>query len=476
MDDRQSFVTAHRTDVNAEMARPLEICDELNASVKIISKVRLPKTAAGSQWDVHVQDGLVSDIREHRETEQISAEAIDGHGALLAPSLCHPHIHLDKAFVLSHPKYDNLQMAKGDFQEAMSLTNQAKAQFEHADLLDRGQRLIDESVAAGVTHMRAFVEVDAGVGRKCLDAGIALRQRAEHQRTCDIQICAFAQLPLFSATRDDNDGEIIRHLMQQSATNEAVHAIGSTPYVETDRELMEKNVEWMVDMSIRSNRHLDFHLDYNLDPNVEPLVWHVINTLKDKKWKDRTQGRTVVLGHCTRLALWDDEQWRKLASEISEAELPISFVGLPTSDLFMMRTGKSPEVRGTLSIPKLISEYGLNASISVNNVGNAFTPQGSCDPLALASQCVGIYQAGTKQDTQLLYECISTRAKSAIGMLHPDISTADLSIRRGSPADLVLFPCVPGKQAWRTCKSVDDAVFQYHSSGRRTISAGMLRP
>lgn len=466
----------HRTDANAEMARPREIRDELNASVKIISNVRLPKTAAGSQWDVHIQDGIVSDVREHRETGHLSAEAIDGHGALLAPSLCHPHIHLDKAFLLSHPKYANLQMGKGDFQEAMSLTNQAKAQFEHADLLDRGQRLIDESVAAGVTHMRAFVELDAGVGRKCLDAGITLRQQAEQRRTCDIQICAFAQLPLFSATQDDKDGEIIRHLMQQAATNEAVHVIGSTPYVEADRQSMEKNVEWMVDMSIRSNRHLDFHLDYNLDSNVEPLVWHVISTLKEKKWKDRTKDRTVVLGHCTRLALWEDEQWRKLASEISEAELPISFVGLPTSDLFMMGTGRSPEIRGTLKVPKLIREYGLNASLSVNNVGNAFTPQGSCDPLALASQCVGVYQTGTQKDTELLYECISTRAKSAIGRQHPNISAMDLSIRNESPADLVLFPCAPGKQAWRTCKSVDDAVFQYHSNGRRVISEGILQP
>jgi hypothetical protein len=88
-----------------------------------------------------------------------------------------------------------------------------------------------------------------------------------------------------------------------------------------------------------------------------------------------------------------------LRNEIGE--LPVSFVGLPTSDLFMMRTSEG--LRGTLPIIKLIKEYGLDAAISVNNVGNAFTPQGNCDPLCLAQLGVGLYQAGTQQDAELLY-------------------------------------------------------------------------
>lgn len=42
---------------------------------------------------------------------------------LLSPSLCHPHIHLDKCFLLSHPKYADLRIEKGDFEEAMKLTS-----------------------------------------------------------------------------------------------------------------------------------------------------------------------------------------------------------------------------------------------------------------------------------------------------------------------------------------------------------------
>ncbi|OQV01851.1 hypothetical protein CLAIMM_07142 [Cladophialophora immunda] len=64
----------------------------------------------------------------------------------------------------------------------------------------------------------------------------------------------------------------------------------------------------------------------------------------------------------------------------------------------------------------MIKEFGINSCLSVNNVGNAFTPWGTGDPLALASLGVGIYQAGTEEDANLLFECVSSRARKAIGL------------------------------------------------------------
>jgi len=77
------------------------------------------------------------------------------------------------------------------------------------------------------------------------------------------------------------------------------------------------------------------------------------------------------------------------------------------SDLFMMgrpseESGGAERPRGTLQIPQMIEKYSFNAAIGINNVGNAFTPYGSCDPLALASLGVGMYQAGTKKDADIL--------------------------------------------------------------------------
>lgn len=477
------FLRSKGIDIDAEMAKiqNTSVSDGPQTAFErlLIKNVALPSRSESQTWNLLLKDGLVERIEETTDATSLDIEhfsSIDGHGALLAPSLCHPHIHIDKAFLLSHPKFSHLQVEKGDFQEAMSLTGQAKSNFEHADLMERGQRVVDESVSAGVTHMRAFVEVDAGVNTKCLDAGIELKQKAAEAETCNVQLCAFAQLPLFSSATGDEDGSVIRALVQSAAASPDVDVIGSTPYVESDRDRMKHNVEWMVDLSIEHDLHLDFHLDYNLDPDSEPLVWHVIQTLKNRDWKSRTNDRTVVLGHCTRLALFTAEEWQRLAATIKEADLPISFVGLPTSDLFMMRTGRKPEIRGTLDVPTLINQWGLNACIGVNNIGNAFTPQGSCDPLGLACQGVGIYQAGRKKDTELLFECVSTRAKAAIGVGGSGGRDAALQIRAGDVADLLLFPgSTQTKKQWRSSKSVSAAVYLYdHCQGRRGILGGKL--
>lgn len=433
----------------------------------IFRNVSLPQTPAGSRWNVRVRDGKYENVTEVTDADDELPDSIDGRGGLLAPSLCHPHVHIDKAYLLSHPRYSHLRVEKGDFQEAMSLTGEAKSMFEHEDLIQRGQRLIDESVASGVTHMRAFVEVDAGVMTKCLDAGISLRDSAAHN--CCVQICAFAQLPLFSSSPGDEDGSIIRDLMREAARSGTIDVIGSTPYVEDNANAMKRNIDWMMDLSMEFDLHLDFHLDYNLDAKMTPLVWHVIDTLVYKSWKERTIEKTVVLGHCTRLTLFDSEEWERLAAAIAEAELPLSFVGLPTSDLFMMRTGQQPEVRGTLDVPRLIEEYGLNTCIGINNIGNAFTPQGTCDPLSLACQGVGIYQAGTERDTEVLYQCVSTRAKAAIGFgraARPkDIS---LDIRKGDEADFIVLgdsASTKPQDEWKIRKTVSEAVY-LHDQGR----------
>ena len=297
------------------------------------------------------------------------------------------------------------------------MTAAAKARFTHEDLVQRMGWCVSESVAAGVSCMRAFVEVDSGVGLQGVRAGLEVKEMWRSR--CEVQLCVFAQERVFGGD------EANRRLMEGTVIVEGVEAVGSAPYVEANEEQMKQNVKWVVEMALREGKHLDLHLDYNLDEAREPLVWFVVETLKRKRWMQRAPpGRTVVLGHCTRLTLFGKEEWERLRVEIGE--LPVHFVGLPTSgiqlaliehysradhliDTFMMgRPGKGNDgwgqrVRGTLQIPRLITEYGFNAAIGVNNVGNAFTPQGNCDPLSVACLGVGLYQAGTMRDAEILY-------------------------------------------------------------------------
>ncbi|KAF2193843.1 cytosine deaminase protein-like protein [Zopfia rhizophila CBS 207.26] len=424
-----------------------------------IIRVRIPNQPPSTLWDISIEDGRISSIEsydpessDHRPLSGV----LDGSNRLLAPSLCHAHIHLDKCFLLQDPKYSDLQIENGDFREAMEMTGKAKARFEEDDLLRRGRQLIEESIHYGVTAMRAFVEVDGGVQFKCLDAGLKLKKEFEDR--CQVQICAFAQLPLFSS---HDSGEEIRRLMTEAAHQEGVDVIGSTPYVEQDEVKMKMNVRWVSMMALFNGKPLDLHLDYFLEEDKQPLIWAALDIIKGRNWMER-DGKQITLGHCTRLVRFKEEDWQRLTRDIGK--LPVSFVGLPTSDLFMMRTQEM--VRGTLPVPEMIKTYGLEAAIAVNNVGNAFTPQGSCDPLSIASLGVGLYQAGTKKDAEILYETVSLRAKAAIGC-----EATSLNLAVGEPADFVLFN--RADVGWRCRKSLVEVVYDA-GANRQTIHRGKL--
>lgn len=334
----------------------------LSGPLRKIARVRLPGKPPSSLWDVSVAEGRVASIDPHA-TQQggdgVHHDTLDGGDRLLAASLCHAHIHLDKCFLLQDPKYSDLQIETGDFQEAMEMTGKAKARFDQDDLLRRGRRLIDESISHGVTAMRAFVEVDGTVQFRCIVAGLKLK--AEYQNRCHIQLCAFAQLPLFSG---EDGGEEVRKLMGLAATIDDIEVLGSTPYVEEDQTRQEANLHWITLLALTNGKHLDLHLDYFLEEHKLPLIWTAIDIARDYLWTEK-QGKKITLGHCTRLTRFTEHEWKSLKERIGN--LPVTFVGLPTSDLFMMRTPEN--VRGTLPVVELIQRHGLDAAVAINNVG-----------------------------------------------------------------------------------------------------------
>jgi cytosine/adenosine deaminase-related metal-dependent hydrolase len=364
------------------------------AMLKKIAGVRIPNKPSSQLWDITIHEGKIGSVVPHDSRLDTRApNVLDGSNRLIAPSLCHAHIHLDKCFLLQDPKYSDLQIETGDFNEAMRMTGEAKSKFEEEDLLRRGRQLIEESIQHGVTAMRAFVEVDGVVQLRCLHAGLKLKK--DYENKCEIQICAFAQLPLFSG---QDNGKEVRDLMSVAAADDLVEVLGSTPYVEDEESKSQQNVRWITQLAVDKGKHLDLHLDYFIEKEKKPLIWDTLKIFEEMRWPC-SGGKQIALGHCTRLTRFQREEWTHLRDAIRE--LPVSFVGLPTSDLFMMRT---PEhLRGTLPIVELIKEHGFSAAISINNVGNAFTPQGNCDPLSLAQLGVGLYQAGTQKDAELLY-------------------------------------------------------------------------
>ncbi|SNX88064.1 uncharacterized protein MEPE_06775 [Melanopsichium pennsylvanicum] len=373
-------------------------------------------------------------------------KCIDTHGSLAIPGgLCHPHIHLDKPYLLSRTLLET-----GTFSEALSSTAKAKALFTPLDLRKRMRRLVATSISHGVTSMRAFVEVDPAVGLMCLESGIEVKKEFEHK--CFVQLVAFAQDPIFYP-EDLIKQQEMQELLREAASRVEVDVVGSAPYVETlskqdQRNLQErqkkklqkqqqrKNVDFIFDLAQEYDKHVDFHLDYDLSPpgpsedGEESMIPYVVRISNQQRWQYGTSGkqRRVTMGHCTKLSTFSDSDLDQLAEVLpqncsSKAVPPVSFVALPSSDLYMQardetymnRSRATLPLLGLKSHPKFKGKH-VNWAIGVNNVANLFTPQGDADPLTMLPGLVGIWQSAKPQDCETLLSGISTSARIAAGL------------------------------------------------------------
>nr|GAT60317.1 predicted protein [Mycena chlorophos] len=353
---------------------------------------------------------------------------------LVIPSLAHAHLHLDKCSIL-----DRCNLLTGDFNEALRVTNAAKAAFKHDpdDLYKRGESLICGSVECGVTSIRAHVEVDEAVGLLCVETGLQLSEA--FQEVCDVQVAAFAQEPLFvgSSTEPGENYALLVRALEKHANK--IKVVGSAPYVEPSIAQAKLNIGLVLDLAIKHHLHADFHLDYNLDPSSEPLIHTVISEAKRRAWPSELG---IAIGHATRLQLFIPAEWEALGA--ATGNLPITLIGLPQSDMYMM--GRSAfdaplgAPRGTLRVPQLASRHGIHAAMAVNNVQNAFTPQGSLDPLALCTLGVALFQSATPADLRELLRAVTLTAKQAVA--EPRVHK-DLTLAVGDPADLLVLHGTP---------------------------------
>ena len=166
-------------------------------------------------------------------------------------------------------------------------------------------------------------------------------------------------------------------------------------------EHAHKNIAHVLKLAQDHDLHADFHLDYNLDVNTEPMVWETLRQMRVAGWTKESAGnRRVTVGHATRLGLFSAEEWSRLRAELDE--LPLGIVALPQSDMYMMGrpgsdgTRSAPLAERTLDVARIWRDHGIHVALSVNNVENAFTPQGYLDPLTLACLEVGLFQVGTE--------------------------------------------------------------------------------
>jgi cytosine deaminase len=362
----------------------------------------------------HVSDSNTS----HPQEQNPAKEIIDANGQLVIPGLVDAHFHLDKVSLLRR-----FPSTKGDFQEALEKTLEAKQSFTVEDIQTRASRHIEQVIGWGTTALRSHVEIDPIIGLKGMEALLPLRDRYAWGIT--LQLAAFAQEGI---TQYPETVDLLRQAMEMGAD-----VVGSAPYVDPEPE---QNIRIIFDIAQEFDCDVDFHLDF-LDDDEPLMVPFVIEETCRRGW----QGR-VCLGHMTKLAGLHPEALGAIATQLAEAG--ISILALPASDLYMMARHDTHNVRRGVAPVQRLAEAGVNVGLATNNVQNLFTPFGDGDVLKICTLMAQVLHLGTTDQHHFCLDMATTCGAQAMGL-------ADYGLQPGCRADLVIFNAQTVSEAVGAC-------------------------
>jgi cytosine/creatinine deaminase len=355
--------------------------------------------------DIGIAAGRIATIAARLRAE---GEAIDLGGRLVSAGFVETHLHLDKSCIL-----DRCNSARGDLAEAISEAAKAKAAFTAEDVHTRATRTLVKSILQGTTCMRTHLEVDPGIGLRGLDGVLPLIR--EYAWAIDLQVCVFPQEGLINNPGTDE--------LMVEALKRGCRAVGAAPYTDSNPR---GQIDRVFELAREFNVDVDMHLDFG--PTCDNMdVWHVCRRTDEYKY-----GGRVAIGHVTKATSLPPAEFEQMARRLAEAGVALTV--LPATDLYLMGRGETRDQnqsRGVVPLRKLL-HYGVNCSLSSNNVLNPFTPFGDCSPIRMANLYANVCQFGSRNDLRECFAMITRRPAQLMRL-------ADYGVAPGNWADLVVL-------------------------------------
>ncbi|WP_141500648.1 amidohydrolase family protein [Paenibacillus luteus] len=371
----------------------------------LLTQVRLQQETA--LMDVGVRQGRFTYLAPSQPNHRPDAlQTEDGAGGMLLPGFIEPHIHLEKAYLLSR-----MEQEAASLQDAIRMTAEMKHGFTKEDMQERSLTVIREAVRSGVTHMRCHAEVDPILGLSAFEAALELKERVKP--VLDLQIVVFPQEGI---AQSPGTAELMDEAMRLGGD-----VVGGITYQDAD---LKEHLRFVFDLAEKHGKPIDFHADFSDNP--EQLA---IADIAAKTIAAGMQG-LVAAGHVTSLGSLEHHRAVSVVEQIKKADLQI--MSLPATDLYINGRGDLEKPRRGLTPIGLLLEHSVNVVIGVNNVRNPFTPFGKADPLETAWLVAVSAYMGGEADARHLIHMLTDGAARALGV-------QDYGIRIGAKADMVLF-------------------------------------
>ncbi len=392
----------------------------------IIRRSRL-RGRGSTLYDIAITDGRIVAIEE-RVIDRAAAE-IDARGNLVTESFVNPHLHLCKVYTLERLGEAALQAYHGEgmgaAMQAIEQAAQVKTHYEEAWILENVRRALAEAVCHGVTHIRAFADVD----NKAQLVGISalLKAREEFRDRLEVQVVAF---PQDGIVREPGAADLVREAMALGAD-----VVGGIPWIEYTDRAAQEHIDAMFRIAREFDADISMLVDDAGDPGLRTLEMLAVKTM-ETDWHGR-----VLAHHARATALYPKPYLQKVTALMREAKM--SLVSDPHT--------------GPLHAPvQELLAAGVNVALGQDDISDAYYPYGRNNMLEVAFLASHVLWMTTARAMERLYDMITVNAARAMGI-------SDYGLRVGNAAHLVVL----------TQPTILDAL-RYHEPPAYSIFHGRL--
>jgi cytosine deaminase len=358
----------------------------------------------GNRVDIGVRDGKIASIGLVNEG---SESILDAEGCLVLESFTIPHLHLCKAYTLELVGLDAVSLYRNNGMSSSSKSIEYAARVKKHYAVEwvygNAYRAVEECWRHGVTHIRAFADVDSLAGLEAVKALVKLRD--SWRGRVELQVVAFPQQGLY---KNHDSFELLYKAMEIGCD-----VVGGIPWIEKNEKEMETHIKHVFDVAVEFNTDVAVLTDDAGDPSLKTTEMLCLETLR-RGW----QGR-VSACHARALGLYPPERVERLAALMKEAG--VSLVSSPHT--------------GSLWAPvKKLYQAGVNVALGQDDINDAYYPFGRGKMLEVAFLAAHLLNMMGPGDLEALVKMVTVNAAHAIGV-------RDHSISPGNPANLVLLPC-----------------------------------
>ncbi|MCD6167942.1 MAG: amidohydrolase family protein [Caldisericia bacterium] len=353
--------------------------------------------------DIGILDGKIKTIKE--KVDEKGSIEIDAKGKLVTESFVNAHLHLCKVYTLMKMTEEALKDYHGeDMGKAMTaieLAAKIKERYDEKWILPNVRRALKLAALNGVTHIRAFADVDSKAKLEGIKA--LIKAREEFKGIVDVQVVAF---PQDGVVREPGAYELVREAMKMGAD-----VVGGIPWIEFTEEDEQEHIDKMFEIAKEFDKPVSMLVDDAGDPGLRTLEMLAIKAIKEG-WEGR-----VLAHHARAMALYPKPYFMKLVAILKKAKMGV------ISD---------PHTGPLHARVKEMIEEGALVALGQDDISDAYYPYGRNNMLEVAFLSSHILWMTTSEDMEKLYDMITIDAAKAMGI-------KNFGLKEGNDAHLVIL-------------------------------------